>query len=114
MRQIPRSILNMTASLYPKTGEGTYSVPSYGEEVSLERVHIRPSRVLTVTTGGKQVTVQQILYFDALNSSPPGTSFSIGDKLTIDGIEHNAVSVTKRCNPLTGKLHHWEVRCVGS
>ncbi len=111
---IPRYLLNMFATLHPRSGDDGYGNPTYGTAINLTHILIEPSRNVNATTLGEQKNYDMVLYFDCANSLPLGQTFTDKDKVVFGGVDYNVRSARPLYNPLTGALHHWEVRLVGS
>ena len=111
---IPRAILKMAATLYPRTGDDGYGNPSYGTGVPLSQILIEPSRNVIAGSLGEQAKYDLVLFFDAANSLPAGRIFTDKDKVDFSGTSYNVRSARMLHDPLNGRLHHWGVRLVGN
>lgn len=111
---IPRGLLNMAATLYPRTADDAYGNPSYGAAVNLTQILVEPSRNVQAGTLGEQQRYELVLFFCATNSLPAGQTFTDKDKVTFAGSTYNVRQVRPLYNPFTGQLHHYEVRLAGN
>lgn len=114
MVAIPAALLNMSATLSPRTGDDDFGNPSYGTAVTLSNIYIEPVKAINQGTLGEQKRGDAILFFDCENSIPLSQTFAGLDKVVWSGIEYNVRRVSPFYDPLTGVLHHWEVELVGN
>lgn len=62
---------------------------------------------LRLSKNNEQVQLAGVLFYDCKNSRPRNYDFSHTDKIVIDGVQYNIVSVQKHCDERG--LHHLEV-----
>lgn len=113
MPPIPRKVLTMTASYQPAGVEDGYGTPTYGTAVTLGNIYVRPTRNIYAQTLGDDKRYDMVLYFDARNSTPAGQSFAAKDLVTFDGVAYNVRKADPFYDPMTAKVHHWEVQLAG-
>ena len=114
MKAIPLALLNMTADYYPRTGDDSYGTPSYGTKVTLANVYIEQSKAITIGGLGEIPDGTVTMFFDAENSAPATTVFSNLDKILYGGITFLVRQAVPFVNPMTGSLHHWELKLYGN
>lgn len=114
MNAIPVSLLNMTAVLYPTTGQDEYAKPAYGSAVTLGSVYIEQVKAVTLGGLGETSDGTLTMFFDAENSAPSGTTFKKLDRVVYDGINFVVRRALPLRSPLTGAMHHWEVTLEGN
>ena len=111
---IPRAVLNMSATLSPRTADDAYGNPAYGADVALSQITIEPTRNIAAGSLGEQARYELVLFFDAVNSLPAGQVFGDKDKVAFGGKSYNVRTARMLHDPTTGVLHHWEVRLYGN
>lgn len=114
MKSIPLYLLNMTATLYPKSGEDEYGNPSFGTAVTLGNIYIEQTKAATIGTLGETSDGSLTLYFDAENSTPSTTVFKALDKIVYDSVNYLVRQAVPYRNPMTGTIHHWELTIAGN
>jgi len=114
MKQIPLKYLKGTASLYHVVSVDRYNKPTYGTGIDLSRIYCEPTNTTVRNSEGELQTDVLILFFDCVNSLPAGTVFQKNDKLVKDGTTYKVRTVEVLTNPMTNKVHHYEVRLLGN
>ena len=113
MKQIPKAILQDSATYFQYAGQDNYGVPTYSDAIELKNIYIEPVTSALVQSLGEDERYELALYYDAVNSTP-SVKFSSLDKIIYDGKEYGVRMVAKFFNPFTNKLHHSEVRLYGN
>lgn len=110
MIPIPRSILVHTATLQNATGDRNQN-RTYTTVAALSRIRVELANQQMINKDGKQVQLSGRLFFDAHNSLPKDTAFSVGQYVLFNSVEYRVESV----EPLFDKrkLHHYEVGLSG-
>lgn len=114
MKAIPKTLLNMTATLYPYTGEDEYANPTFGTAITLESVYIEQTKAVTIGGLGETADGSLTMFFDVENSTPVGTVFKSLDKIVFDSISYLIRQAVPYRNPMTGLIHHWEIQLYGN
>ena len=106
MKPIPRSLLPHTATLMVPGGTEVWQQPIYAHR-QLLRVRVEPSDKMIAGSDNTQQQLVCTLFFDAQNSAPKGTEFSVGQKIVWNGREMTVMRADRLYDGQ--RLHHWEV-----
>jgi hypothetical protein len=114
MKSIPLYLLNMTATLYPYTGQDDYANPTYGAAVTIGNIYIEQTKAVTLGGLGETGDGTISLFFDGENSTPEGMVFKNLDKIVFDSVGYLIRQAVPYRNPMTGLIHHWEISLYGN
>lgn len=114
MRAIPLSLLNMTATLYPYTGQDDYGSSTYGTAVTLGNIYIEQTKAIKIGGIGEIPDGTLTMFFDSTNSTPSSTVFKNLDKIVYDNISFVIRQAIPYRKPMTGAMHHWEIQLYGN
>ena len=110
-RPIPRALLIHSAThKYGTLADDGWGNMTHPSSQSLEFVRFEPSTKLVLTKDNQEVQLSALMFFDATNSVPTGTTFAIGDQVIFDGRTYRVETV----EPLYDKsaLHHYELGLI--
>ncbi len=111
MIPIPRSILIHSATLQTAKTDRDQN-PVYTTVAVLTRIHVEEgSTRQIISKDGTQKQLAAILFFDARNSAPVGTTFAAGQYVLFSGREYRIETVEPQYEKR--KLHHYEVGLCG-
>lgn len=107
MKPIPKRLLIHSAYAIQLGEPERWNDPPEIGRTKLSYIRIEPSSTLRISKTNEQVQLAGVLFYDCKNSRPRNYDFSHTDKIEIDGVQYNIVSVQKHCDERG--LHHLEV-----
>ncbi|MGN0613555.1 MAG: putative minor capsid protein [Porcipelethomonas sp.] len=110
MRPIPKKLLIHSAELKKVSTDNPWQEEQTETIAKLERIRIEPFSKLVTSKDNRQITLSAVLIYDCRISRPKNQTFSQGQKIIFNGIEH----VIETIEPLYdgGKLHHYELGLI--
>jgi hypothetical protein len=84
---------------------------TYTTVASLSRIRVEPSNRQVLTADATQKQLSALLFFDARNSKPLGTTFAVGQYVLWNGSEYRVETMEPHYDKR--KLHHYEVGLSG-
>lgn len=110
MKPIPKRLLIHSAKLMEVSTDNTWQDEETADIAQLEKIRIEPISKLVTDKDNRQITLSAVLFYDCKNSRPENQSFSQGQKVIWNGIEH----VIETVEPLYdgNKLHHYELGLI--
>lgn len=110
MKPIPKQLLIHTVTLRYKTDSDIWDNSAY-EEQTLHYVRIEPKKTLTYTKESQQLSLNSILFIDALNSTLP-TKISLDDEIIWRGNTYTIKSIDEQFALDGLSLHHYEIGLI--
>ena len=117
LRTIPAQILRSTATVRVCTGTDMYQNQTYGEEYTLRRVHLQPTKQIIKAKDNTDLQLTSVLFVDCRISSPAidwamklQSAHDLGGdiRVIVRGIGYTVAAVDLlRDN--TDRPHHWEI-----
>ena len=117
LKPIPARILRSTALVKVCTGVDMYQNQVYGEQYTVNHVHLQPTERIVKTNTNTDQQLSSILFVDVRHSSPALNWKALfqyshekgGDmRVVIRGVTYTVASVDGLRDD-TDKLHHWEI-----
>lgn len=110
IRPIPKRDLPHSITLTPQTGAKNIwgKVQAPGTPILVSRVYVEPIKLLKYGPQGDENAPSALIFYDAVNSSPQGVTFTKGDKVTFNGEDFTVT----RIEPQYGNsdtVHHLEI-----
>lgn len=110
MRQIPKSLLPHTITLYKKNEEDRWGKMTLDAGKKVRFVRLEPSTQIIRNKDNVEIQLSAILFYDCKNSNPANITFSAEDIIVFNGVRHQI----KVVEPLYDKkrLHHYELGLI--
>ena len=120
LRPIPRRILRSTALVKVCTGTDAYQNQVYGQQYTVQHVHLQPTDRIVKTVNNTDQQLSSILFVDVRHSTPAldwrgllQTAHDNGGdmRVTVRGVTYTVAAVDELRDD-TDKLHHYELGLV--
>lgn len=117
LKPIPARILRSTATVKVCTGVDMYQNQVYGQQYTVNHVHLQPTERIVKTSTNTDQQLSSILFVDLRHSSPALNWAQLlksahdkgGDvRVTVRGFEYT-VATADGLRDDTDQLHHWEI-----
>ena len=117
LRPIPARILRSTATVKVCTGTDTYQNQVYGEQYTVNHVHLQPTYRIVKTKDNTDHQLDSTLFVDRRHSSPRLNWEKLLEKahekggdmrVIVRNVEYTVVTVDELRDD-TDRLHHWEI-----
>jgi hypothetical protein len=117
LNPIPARILRSTATVKVCTGVDMYQNQVYGEQYTVNHVHLQPTERIVKTSTNTDQQLSSILFVDFRHSSPALNWAQLlkaahdkgGDvRVIVRGFEYT-VATADGLRDDTDQLHHWEI-----
>lgn len=126
LKPIPSRILRSTATVKVCTGVDMYQNQVYGQQYTVNHVHLQPTERIVKTSTNTDQQLSSILFVDLRHSSPAlnwaqllKSAHDKGGDVRVDVVDKKGHPVARdltvmSCDPLrddADNLHHWEIGC---
>lgn len=120
LKPIPSRILRSTAQVKVCTAVDMYQNQVYGQEYTVQHVHLQPTDRIIKTVSNTDQQLSSILFVDVRHSSPALDWHALlqsahdkgGDvRVIVRGVEYTVMTVDGLRDD-TDRLHHWEIGLV--